>query len=69
MGRHHAELLTGVGSGRVVLLHGGYVRCAQEWPAFSFHRWLRAGVYPKNRACWDDGRELSFDDLVATVGE
>ena len=29
----------------------GYVPCPQEWPHSSFHRWVRAGVYPADWGC------------------
>ncbi len=47
----------------------GLVRCPRDWPSSSFHRWVRAGVYPEDWACWSDGRTLGFPDIEETVGE
>ena len=47
----------------------GLVKCPRDWPWLSFHRWVRAGVYPEYWACWQDGRELDFNDIEQTVGE
>ena len=48
----------------------GYVRCPHEWPHSSFHRWVRADVYPWHWACWGDAqRMLEFPEIVDTVGE
>jgi putative transposase len=48
----------------------GYVRCPYEWPHSSFHRWVKADVYPWHWACWDDAqRMLEFPEIVDTVGE
>ncbi len=48
----------------------GYVRCPHQWPHSSFHRWVKAGVYPWHWACWEEGRQsLTFEDIEASVGE
>ena len=48
----------------------GLVRCPHEWPHSSFHRWVKAGVYPWHWACWNDRQQsLQFDDIETTVGE
>lgn len=48
----------------------GYVRCPHEWPHSSFHRWVKAGVYPWHWACWDDAkRQLEFPEIEDSVGE
>ncbi|MEM1061062.1 MAG: hypothetical protein AAF532_06370 [Planctomycetota bacterium] len=31
----------------------GLVRCPADWPASSFNRWVKNGVYPENWACGD----------------
>ena len=47
----------------------GHARCPVDWPWSSFHRWVRAGVYPKRWAYRADGREFAFDDIEATARE
>ena len=47
----------------------GHVRCPSDWPWSSFHRWVRAGVYPKDWACGDRDHRLNFDDIKDSVGE
>ena len=48
----------------------GLVRCPHEWPHSSFHRWVKAGVYPWHWACWNDRQQsLQFGDIETTVGE
>lgn len=47
----------------------GLVKCPGDWPWSSFYRWIRAGVYPANWACWDDMGPLDFSDIDETVGE
>jgi len=47
----------------------GLVKCPRDWPLSSFHRWVRAGVYPDHWACWDDVGPLDFGDIEGTVGE
>ena len=47
----------------------GYVRCPVDWEWSSFHRWVRAGVYPKNWACGDRADVPTFDHIEKTVGE
>ena len=47
----------------------GSVRCPYEWPWSSFHRWVRARVYPQHGACWSDGQKLDFSKIAKTVGE
>lgn len=48
----------------------GSVKCPHNWPHSSIHRWVRAGVYSWNCACWEDGKTtMKFDDLIETVGE
>lgn len=46
----------------------GYVRCPGDWKHSSFHRWVRAGVYPKNWACGDQPPP-SFKSIEVTSGE
>jgi putative transposase len=29
----------------------GYVRCPQDWPYSSFHRYVASGDYPRNWGC------------------
>lgn len=47
----------------------GYVRCPHEWDWSSFHRWVDRGVYRKDWACWNDGRQIDFSDIKDTTGE
>lgn len=47
----------------------GHVRCPEDWPGSSFHRWVRAGVYPEHWGCGDRQKPLNFDDIQNTVGE
>lgn len=47
----------------------GLVKCPRDWRWSSFHRWVRAGVYPEDWACWQDGRELDLNEIKKTVGE
>ena len=48
----------------------GYVTCPGEWSLSSFHRWVRAGVYPADWACVNRRPSpLSFSDIETTVGE
>ena len=47
----------------------GLVRCPRDWPWSSFHRWVRAGVYPENWAYWENDAPSNFDDMEETVGE
>lgn len=46
----------------------GHVKCPKDWPYTSFHRWVRANVYPKDWGCWKDGI-LQFEDLDETAME
>lgn len=45
----------------------GYVTCPVDWPHSSFHRWVRAGVYPRNWGCGD--REPISAVRVKEAGE
>ncbi len=47
----------------------GYVKRPRDWAWSSFHRWVRAGVYPEHWACWNDGGDFPFNDIEKTVGE
>ena len=47
----------------------GHVRCPVDWKWSSFHRWVRAGVYPKNWACGNRDEVPTFDHIKKTVGE
>ena len=47
----------------------GHVKCPEDWPWSSFHRWVRAGVYPEHWGCSDRHPRLQFDDIEDTVGE
>ena len=47
----------------------GHVKCLEEWPWSSFHRWVREGVYPAHWGCSDRHPRLRFDDIENTVGE
>jgi hypothetical protein len=48
----------------------GYVACPSEWPYSSFHRWVRAGVYPPDWACTNrHPQPMTFSDIQASVGE
>ena len=48
----------------------GYVRCPRDWAWSSFHRWVRAGVYPPDWACWSGPHApLSFADIEGSVGD
>ena len=46
----------------------GHVNCPGDWPASSFHRWVRAGVYDPEWGCASRGG-LSFLDLDETAME
>jgi putative transposase len=43
------------------------VRFPRDWPWSSFHRWVRAGVYPEDWACSQEVRD--FRDIEESVGE
>lgn len=43
-------------------------RCPRDWPWSSFHRWVRAGVYPLNWGC-ASRQPLDFRDLEDSTGE
>lgn len=45
----------------------GYVKRPGDWPASSFHRWIREGVYPPEWAA--DGNSPLTVDLAEHVGE
>lgn len=47
----------------------GQVRCPLDWEWSSFHRWVRAGMYPKNWACGDRDEVPTFAHIEKTVGE
>jgi len=48
----------------------GHVRCPRDWAWSSFHRWVRAGVYPSDWACWSGPHPpLSFADIEGSVGD
>ena len=48
----------------------GYVRCPSEWQYTSFHRWVRADVYPPDWACVNrQPQPLTFSDIAGSVGE
>ncbi len=47
----------------------GHVTCPGDWPWSTFHRWVNAGVYPKNWACGHREKPMIFDDIADTVGE
>lgn len=47
----------------------GLVRSPRDWPWSSFHRWVRAGVYPSHWGSGIDGERPCFDDIADTVGE
>ena len=48
----------------------GHVRCPRDWAWSSFHRWVRAGVYPADWACWSGPHPpLSFADIEGSVGD
>jgi len=45
----------------------GYVKCPHDWPHSSFHRWVKAGVYPLHWGGWR--KSMTFEDIIDTVGE
>jgi putative transposase len=47
----------------------GYVRCPGDWRWSSFHRWVKAGVYPPHWACGGRLSPVNFDDIDTTIGE
>ena len=47
----------------------GHVKCPEDWRWSSFHRWVRAGVYPEHWGCGNRNLRLQFDDIQDTVGE
>ncbi len=47
----------------------GHVRCPSDWPASSFHRWVRRGVYSPHWACGDRDPKMNFDHIDRSVGE
>lgn len=47
----------------------GLVKCPRDWPWSSFHRWVTAGVYPNDWACWKNAPPMTFDEIADTVGE
>lgn len=48
----------------------GHVRCPGEWQPSSFHRWVKAGVYPKNWGCSESVEDVfDFRRIEKTVGE
>lgn len=46
----------------------GLVRSPRDWPWSSFHRWVKAGVYPENWAS-DDAQAPDFRSIEDLVGE
>lgn len=46
----------------------GYGRSARDRPRSSFHRWVRAGVYPEDWACGDVGL-THFNETEEAKGE
>lgn len=45
-------------------------RCPHEWAHSSFHRWVKAGGYPRNWMCGQlAGSSMNFSDIADTVGE
>jgi putative transposase len=47
----------------------GHVKCPRDWPWSSFHRWVKAGVYPEHWACSHRGFAMDFSDIEDSVGE
>ena len=48
----------------------GYVQCPRDWRWSSFHRWVKAGVYPADWACGNyDPSQLKFLSLAGRTGE
>ena len=50
----------------------GHVQCPRDWRDWrwsSFHRWVKAGVYPSHWACSHRGFTMDFTDIEETVGE
>jgi putative transposase len=50
----------------------GLVACPRDWPASSFHRWVRTGDYPADWACGaiaQDAGRFTFEDLDTTAME
>jgi REP-associated tyrosine transposase len=45
----------------------GLVRFPCEWPYFSFHRWVKAGVYNRDWCCTPGA--LPVQDMLDTTGE
>lgn len=46
----------------------GYARCAKDWPASSFHRWVRAGVYEEGWGCGSH-QPFDFTTIEGSIGE
>jgi len=47
-----------------------YVQYPHQWPCSTFHRWVKAGVYPANWATEPDAkRRLNLHNMERTVGE
>jgi putative transposase len=46
----------------------GLARCPRDWARSSFHRWVRAGVYPIDWGC-ELRQPLDFRDLEGSTGE
>ena len=42
---------------------------SRDWPWSSFHRWVKAGVYPNHWACSRRGFVMDFRDIEDSVGE
>ena len=48
----------------------GYVRCPHEWEWSSFHRWVKAGVYPWHWACFsEESTQEKLRRMSTTIGE
>lgn len=48
----------------------GYVNCPHEWEWSSFHRWVKAGVYPWHWACFsDESTQEKLRRMSNTIGE
>ena len=48
----------------------GYVQCPRDWRWSSFHRWVKAGIYPADWACGNyDPSQLKFLSLAGRTGE
>jgi putative transposase len=47
----------------------GYVKCPKDWLDSSFHRWVKAGVYPLNWACGNRNSPPDFRSIENECGE